>query len=687
MKSFKIQFNIFFLVSVLYFAIPYIAGAQSYVIDDATYYYQQGEFEKSLNLLDRAIRYDPNQPQAWLMLISSYMEMEQFEQAESSSAEALKLFSAIPAFKWTQAEALLQQKRKGEALKIYQQLENDISEGESLEPLQVKLTNVRQRIGRLHQMLAMEAYQEQRVERAIDHMQKASEVLQDSLSVQKNLAALYLEQKRYDEMIAFINKVRKNFPEDTELLKMLASAHYKKKDHESVLQQFGEIYRLDSTDVDNGLIYAELLMANQRSQEGDLILEALNRQYPENRKIYRMLLDVSERRFNTDGKRAVLREMQKKFPDDYSILKEIAITYEAQEKWGSARAVYDSLQALTGEEVKYGLDVAETFIAQDSLQAAENQFNRLRVLAPENTEILIRKGRILENRLLWERAKNVYAEAIELSDQPDPELFVRAGVCAYHAGHRLDFGNYIKKAIELDSNNPEAYLYHAKLLSEHRNDDIRSARQAEQALRMSLKMMADRQQAMEAEIQREGIRSQAGNRHSVQEMERLDKLIKDSFNWFTESYTFTHIEPVLKSLIHTFSTSGRLYFMVGEYYRDQDRNDEALEYFQRAVQFVPAMADAHLAIAEISYRGGLIREAIISYERVNALEPKQSGAYKALIELYKENGNLDVLCDRWMARYRANSSNKVLRNHLIEALHKAGRFKEASEVIRNSRPD
>ncbi|NBB72979.1 MAG: hypothetical protein GVY35_04790, partial [Bacteroidetes bacterium] len=44
-------------------------------------------------------------------------------------------------------------------------------------------------------------------------------------------------------------------------------------------------------------------------------------------------------------------------------------------------------------------------------------------------------------------------------------------------------------------------------------------------------------------------------------------------------------------------------------------------------------------------------------------------------------GQLGALIARWHARYRATPSNTVLRDHLIEALHKAGRYEEAQPLI------
>lgn len=58
--------------------------------------------------------------------------------------------------------------------------------------------------------------------------------------------------------------------------------------------------------------------------------------------------------------------------------------------------------------------------------------------------------------------------------------------------------------------------------------------------------------------------------------------------------------------------------------------------------------------------------------------------YKALIDLYRRKGQIDQLIERWKARYRVRPKNDALREHLIEALHKAERFEEAQKIINSN---
>jgi hypothetical protein len=69
---------------------------------------------------------------------------------------------------------------------------------------------------------------------------------------------------------------------------------------------------------------------------------------------------------------------------------------------------------------------------------------------------------------------------------------------------------------------------------------------------------------------------------------------------------------------------------------------------------------------------------------VLSLNSKNRDIYKRLIEIYREENKLDMLCDEWLNIYFSQPENKMLEEHLIVALHKSNRNEEAKEIIKNS---
>lgn len=664
----------------IYYMITLTAGAQSLSVQEGLQYYQEGEYYKTIDALERVISQGPAEDRAHMILISSHLEIGNFAVAEEKAKNAMERFPEIPAFKWLRAEALLNQRRFLEALKEYQNVNDAIKKGETLRPLQAGSDHVQLRLGQVRQALAAEAYQRDEPEEAIRQMKGAAGHLQDSVQVHKNLIRLYLKEEQLEQAIRAADRAKNLFPDDTDLLRMKATAHYRMENTDAVIEQFGKIYEKDPGDVENGLLYAELLIVNRRSDKGVAVLENLQKKYPKERRVYQMLADLYERRFNMEGKRAVLRQMQKQFPDDPDVIEQIAGTYEMEKNWKQARAIYDSLTVMTGDDVQYGLAKAETYRSQDSLEAAADIYEAIYRIHPENQNVLYRRGKNLENRKKWPEAARVYSDWLEVSGERQTEARVRLGVVTMKAGDEQQALQQLQRAVERGTKNPEAYLYLSRL-NEQEDKLEKSFELASKALQMSLRQMARQQQSFEARIQKEGIYSQAGNEKKLREIDETNNLAKESFKWLTEGFSREMVEPVVEKLAVKYHTSGRLFFMIGTYYDSVGDDKTASEYLEKAIRFSPRLIEAHLARADLFEERGERSKAIEAYEKAGGLDAEHPDPYSALIRLYRNQGKLDQLCDRWQARYRAKPNNKVLKNHLVEALHKANRFEEAREVL------
>lgn len=680
MKSIISRFINFAMLFVLIISSAEIIQAQSMAERNGIQHFQQGDYHLAIDVLEEVIEDEPLRPQPYLILISSYLETRNAPEAEEISNIAMNFFPEMAAFQWLLAEALLQQQKFNEALPRYTNVAESLGKGDNLDPLQVTSDHAKRRTGQVHQALAAEAYQENRPAEAIEEMREAVKILQDSVQAHQNLAVLLMEEEQYEEVIEAVDQAREIFPDNVELLQMKASAYYQMEDQQAVLEQFAELYQMNPDDIGSGLIYAELLIADQRSNDGIEVLEELLERHPEEKRIYRMMADLNERRFNTEGKRAVLREMQKQFPDDPDILLEITETYETDEKWKDARAVYDSLSVMTGDELTYGLAAAETYEAQDSLSDAEDVYENLNQTYPENPELLYNIGQNLESQEKWHDASRVYRTLLEVSDERKTKAMIRLGISLMNSGGENEAIEYLQQAVALGTENPEAYLFLSRLEQKRSNID-KSFDLGREALQKSLQQISEQQQALEAQIQQEGIYSQMGNEEQVRDIEKLNRLSEESFEWLTKTFRQDRVEPVLEGLLEQYQTSGRLFYMTGSYFEERGNDERALELLEMAVRYIPKLAEAHLERANILEKNNLTAQAIAAYERAGSLDPENPLPYKALIRLYRKQGKLDALCDRWIVRYRAKPNNEVLHSHLVEALHKANRFKEADEIL------
>ncbi|MDZ7757109.1 tetratricopeptide repeat protein [Rhodohalobacter sp.] len=668
-----------FVIALLISLVPIFAAAQSQTVSQGIQKYQQGNFQEAIDLLEIAKFNNSMNAQGYIVLASSYLEIQIPEKAENNALEGKSIFPDILAFDWIIAEALLNQRKIQKARNKYLDVQDALHQGRSLSPLNISNEILRVRLGQVYQVMASDAYQNDQFDLAINRMTNAVEFMTDSVQVHKNLAILLIEQEQYDRALEVLDTAKNIFPDDTEILRIKASIYFKTEERDKLIDQFEELYRTDPADIDNGLIYAELLMSSNKTSDGIDVIEDLMERHPEEKRIYRMMAEINERQFNISGKRAVLREMQKQFPDDYSILEDIAETYKRESKWEEARAVYDSLKVKTNDVVKYELEKASTWERQDSLAVAEVLYRNLLEEYNGNDKIVLSLGNNLEKQSKWGQAYLIYHDALDSVKENDVVLDTRLAISSVKSDQ--DSAKvYVDQALNLGSENPALFLEASKLYLGINNQE-KAFDLAERSLRKSFSDLAKEQTVFEQNLDKEGILGQAGNVTQIEKLEFLNSISEEAFEWLAYSFKGKDVKPVLDEMIDTYKTSGKLFFLVGKYYYSRSEKEIAETHLKKSVEYSPELFEAHLELSEIHEDKGNIEEAIASLERALSLNSTESTVYSKLIQLYREIGQLDQLSDRWSAKYRADKNNELLREHLIEALHKAGRYDEAREII------
>ncbi|MDZ7659250.1 tetratricopeptide repeat protein [Fodinibius sp.] len=96
--------------------------AQQFLLQEGMQNYQQGNFEKSIDLLEQAIQRDSLQLDAYVLLGASYLKEEVPEVAQLKAEQGLQHFPNAGSLSWIRAEALFQQQQFTTALSIYSKL-------------------------------------------------------------------------------------------------------------------------------------------------------------------------------------------------------------------------------------------------------------------------------------------------------------------------------------------------------------------------------------------------------------------------------------------------------------------------------------------------------------------------------------------------------------------------------------
>jgi tetratricopeptide (TPR) repeat protein len=240
-----------------------------------------------------------------------------------------------------------------------------------------------------------------------------------------------------------------------------------------------------------------------------------------------------------------------------------------------------------------------------------------------------------------------------------------------------------REALSLGNTDPDLYLRLSQLLAKEGPEKLEEARsKSKRALTLSLEKLKESQKEVEQRISQNSLANQLKNQEQFKELEQLNELAEDAFTHYTRINLSNEVQMMFDKIESTYPGSGQLLYLIGEYYQKRQQFKKAKSYFQEAIQYTPRLREAHLALAKLLENSGQLSPAITSYERALSLNPDQPEPYDALIRLYRKQGRLNVLCDRWKARYRADIDNKILKEFLIEALHKSERYEEAKQIIK-----
>jgi tetratricopeptide (TPR) repeat protein len=141
---------------------------------------------------------------------------------------------------------------------------------------------------------------------------------------------------------------------------------------------------------------------------------------------------------------------------------------------------------------------------------------------------------------------------------------------------------------------------------------------------------------------------------------------------------------MINNLLERYPQSALLLYYKGLYFERIDDLSSALKYYDRVISRSSKVEDVHLHMAQIYYKQGNIKEAILSYKRLLSITPENRNVYKKIISLSEEENQLNKLCNEWLNVYSSNTENKLLKEYLIFALHKADRIVDAEKIIKKS---
>lgn len=111
---------------------------------------------------------------------------------------------------------------------------------------------------------------------------------------------------------------------------------------------------------------------------------------------------------------------------------------------------------------------------------------------------------------------------------------------------------------------------------------------------------------------------------------------------FSELGALDYAETFLRNLCEIDSESHTPWYILATHLAQEDRFEEAIGYFEKAIQRDPLFGPAHLQMAESLYELGQLTAAIPAFQRYLDLEPTHTESWKTIANIECTLGNADA---------------------------------------------
>ncbi|ARA94003.1 hypothetical protein AWN76_013120 [Rhodothermaceae bacterium RA] len=637
----------------------------------------EGADAGAIPLLQEALRRDSLRREAYTGLALAYLRAGQPARARAIADRGRRVFPDDAHLLQLGAEALVQEERVDEALARYRAVEDRLRAGASIPGL--TYARARRRVADLLQVAGSAAYEAGDLEAAVQAYREARTRAPDVEDVHANLAFLLLEQQDAAAALTAAERGLAHFPESERLLRFQAAALLQLDRLDELLAPYEALYALRPDDPAIGLAYAQVLLASQQRLKALGVFETLLRRHPTERSVYDAYIEAQLRALNLKGVEDILQYMRRHFPEEDEVLRRLARVRVWQEEWDAARATYDTLATLTGDRATSLYLIGQTYEQQDSLHAALNAYDEGLALRPADADLLAGRARVLEAMARWEAAEAAY-EAL-LATAPSDDAYARLGHVLEQRQEPGRADRAYRQALAEDST--QAFpVYRLAVLARADGRMEQACVLATTAATRALQALDRQQQAAHRTLEQRFADPSLTARPDLtrDRLERANALAADAFAEIAPACPASTTEAVHRRLLAAYPTSGTLHLLVGRYHLAQGDTARALALADQAAALTPALPEAHRLLATLHEARGDDRAALLAAERFHTLAPDDPDGFRRLLRLYRAQGGLALLIARWQARFEADPTDTTVCGFLLEALHKADRYDEATAL-------
>lgn len=663
-----LRLNKLFIVLIFIASINYAQVELKSALHD----FENGNYKQAAESLEIYYRSNPNDMVAFQYLINSYLQLNEFDKALPLIEKGVRENPGNQELKLILAKVYFNKQLFSESEKILLQLNNQ----------KFNLFEVHDLLGKLYFNRALKEMQNKNYTKALFNLQESEKFGMKSAESFALKAQIYLFEMENDKAIEILNEGLSTYPGSEVLYRTKSILLIEAKEYNEAIEILQQVWTKNENDIDIGLQLAILYRTQNRIKEAFEIYEKLLAVYPKEYRIYDEMKKYFQLLDKQNELRQLLENMKTVFPEDKKIDFEIAETFVKEGSDSLAISKYEEMIDKNGLNVDLALNLADLYVKNNKIRKANTLLNKAVTENIIDRRIFINLGKNLEAIDDFEYAQFIYQKFM-IAYPKDYTPFLKLGLMYFDKGNYKKAKEYFKNGLEITEASDLLFNLAEVLKEESEIDEAISAYQ--KAFLLSIDELDKKQQIVNKEISQvnslEEINEGQSNLVTKEQLEGLKNIISESFDKIIQLGNTFDAQPMVAKVLKENPKSAILLYFQAEIYFRRAQLKDAEKYYLMSLNTNPAFEELHLKLAEMYSRLGLNSKAILSYKRVLGLNPESHDAYSALIKLAKINGTLSSLCDEWLNMFRVQKDNKILKEFLIEALHKAERISDAQKII------
>lgn len=634
--------------------------------------YQNKNFKAAAESFEKFIAQNPNEATAYQYLINSYINLKEFNKAIDVIEKNKLRFSNSKEMTVLLGKLYMNAQR-------FEKAEQTLSEVNKKYP---EDSEVKMLLSRIYFNKGVKLADKEKYKEAIKFLKISLSYDNSFPEAYAMLGSLYLQTDATEKADKIFSEGLKKFPDNDVLIGNSALLWIKKKNYDKAIKDLEQVWKNNQDNIQIGLQLAKLYRVKYKITEAFEIYESLLKKYPKEKAIYNEMLEYYTVIDDQENRRKILERMEAAFPKDEKITLDKINTYVKEGKDSLAIYHYNKYIDTHQKEFDVYFILADLYEKEKDYKSAKEILLKGNKLGLKSEEYYLKLGNLNEKEKDIQAAKKIYLEMSQI--YPSNFLsYYRIGNIFFEQNNLDSAKAYYNKALSVDKKQPFVLGKLVELFVKE-NDKQNALTFSKKSFVYNMTALNSEQKMMITQLNTSNNLLSLMDKIDLSSEERMKtykKNIENSNNYLMANLSDEEYLDEINSLIDEYPTSSILYFYKGKFYEKKKDYKTAEKLYLRVLSVSSRDIDTHKQLGKLYKKVNEPDKAIQAFKRVLSLDNKDREAYKTLIKLYRSEGRLSELCDEWMKFYFTQPENEVLKEYLIEALHKADRRGDAAKII------